>query len=76
VLVEYEGDGHRTSRGKFRSDITRVEEYADGGWFALRAQADDVFADPNPFLGRLGRRLERRGWRNPRELRQVVGARR
>lgn len=76
VLVEYEGDGHRTSRGKFRSDITRVEEYADGDWFALRAQADDIFSDPNPFLRRLGRRLERRGWRSSRELRQVAGARR
>lgn len=77
VLVEYEGDGHRTSRGKFRSDITRGERYQDGGWFQLRATADDVFGDPNPFAQRLARRLRERGWHPARaELRPVVGARR
>jgi hypothetical protein len=76
VLVEYEGDGHRVSPGKFRSDITRGERYQDGGWFQLRASARDVFGDPNPFVGRLARRLRERGWRpGSRELRQVAGAR-
>jgi hypothetical protein len=77
VLVEYEGDGHRMSRGKFRSDITRGERYQDGGWFQLRASADDVFRDPNPFAGRLARRLRERGWHPAvAELRPVAGARR
>jgi hypothetical protein len=74
VLVEYEGDGHRTSRGKFRSDITRGERYQDGGWFQLRASADDVFGDANPFAQRLARRLRERGWHPARaELRRVAG---
>ncbi|MDJ0334673.1 hypothetical protein QMG83_05500 [Salinibacterium sp. G-O1] len=77
TLVEYEGDGHRASRGKFRSDITRVERYADGEWFALRSHADDVFGDPNPFIGRLWRRLVARGWRpGLREPRHIAPARR
>lgn len=77
TLVEYEGELHRTSRGKFRSDITRFERYADGEWAALRAHAGDVFDDPNPFIGRLWRRLESRGWGPPsREPRKVAGARR
>lgn len=76
TLVEYEGDGHRTSKGKFRSDITRVERYADGDWFALRSHADDVFDDPNPFMERLWRRLRARGWRpQHREPRRIAGAR-
>ena len=75
VLVEYEGDSHRTSPSKFRSDITRGERYQDGGWFQLRASASDVFGDPNPFIGRLARRLTERGWVPPHELRRVVGAR-
>lgn len=76
VLVEYEGDGHRTSRTKFRSDITRIEKYADGDWFGMRASADDVFVDPNPFIGRVARRLVARGWRPRRtELRHIAAAR-
>ena len=76
VLVEYQGDGHR-SRTTFRADITRIEEYSDGDWSALQASADDVFEDPNPFMARVWRRLTSRGW-NPgrRQLRQVAGARR
>lgn len=76
LVVEYEGDYHRRSRTKFRSDITRGERYADAGWFQLRAHAEDVFGDPDPFCGRLLRRMVDRGWRPPfRELRQVRGAR-
>ena len=62
TLVEYEGNYHRSSRSKFRSDITRMEMFTDGGWAGLRARADDVFGDPNPFVARLWRRLEQRGW--------------
>lgn len=66
TLVEYEGDYHRSSRTKFRSDITRMERFADGGWVGLQAHADDVFRGPNPFLARLWRRLAERGWHPPR----------
>jgi len=77
VLAEYEGDGHRTSRGKFRSDIVRFERYADGEWAALRAQADDLFVDPNPFIARLWRRLVKGGWEPPLgEPRHIASARR
>jgi hypothetical protein len=77
TLVEYEGDGHRTSRGRFRSDISRVERFADGDWFALRSQVDDVFGDPNPFVGRLWRRLVAHGWHPARrEPSQIAAARR
>jgi hypothetical protein len=76
ILIEYEGDGHRTSTSTFRSDITRGERYADAAWFQLRASADDVFRDPNPFVGRLARRLKASGWRWPRRgLRSVTPAR-
>jgi len=76
TLVEYEGDLHRVSKGKFRSDITRFERYADADWSALRAHGDDVFGDPNPFIARLARRLRVRGWRSPIHVSHVQGARR
>jgi hypothetical protein len=73
VLVEYEGDIHRLSQRRFRSDITRMEQYADAGWHGLRAVADDVFETPDVFLKRLQRRLLERGLR-PRELTHVPAA--
>ena len=36
-LVEYEGDIHRVSRGKFRSDITVANGTRTPAWFQLRA---------------------------------------
>lgn len=76
TVLEYEGDGHRTSRTKFRSDITRGENYADGDWFSMRSHADDVFGDPNDLIRRVARRLSAQGWQSAHELRQVAAARR
>lgn len=73
VLVEYEGDGHRVSRTKFRSDIDRMEAFADAGWAGIRATGDDVFEHPDRFLSRLFRRLTDRGM-PPRALRRVAPA--
>jgi hypothetical protein len=73
VLAEYEGDLHRTSRAKFRSDIDRMEEFADAGWTWLRCTGRDVFGAPDRFLGRLHRRLVERGM-PPRRLRSVAAA--
>lgn len=76
VLIEYQGDGHRTARGKFRSDISRMNDYVDGGWSAIQSSADDVFGNPNPLAERAWRRLVAGGW-NPkrRQLRHIAGAR-
>ena len=77
VLVEYEGDVHRTSRRRFTTDVRRFDRYADEGWRAVRATRDDVFADPRELMSRLERRLRDGGWRPPRawRLREVTPAR-
>lgn len=76
VLVEYEGDGHRTSRRQFVVDVRRFDRYADEGWHAVRATRADVYGDPRELMGRLARRLQQGGWRPPRrwELREVAAA--
>ncbi len=70
VLLEYEGDIHRTSRRRFTSDVRRFERYADEGWRALRATRDDVFESPSELLMRLERRLRENGWRPHRRWRR------
>ena len=76
VLVEYEGDEHRTSRRRFTTDVRRFERYADEGRRAVRATRDDVFGDPREVLSRIARRLREGGWRPPRRwrLRDVAPA--
>jgi len=69
-----EGDLHRTSRGKFRSDISRFERYSDADWSSMRAHAGDVFGDPNPLIERIARRLRARGWTSSVALRHVHAA--
>lgn len=74
VLIEYEGDYHRRSTSKFRSDVKRGERYADANWFQIRAYADDVFADPESFVARVRRRLVAQGWRPERRERGQIAA--
>lgn len=63
VLVEYEGDGHRTPRRQFRHDLSRFDAFLDVGRSPIRATADDVYDDPRRLLGVIERRLRERGWR-------------
>ncbi len=64
IAIQYEGDAHRTNRRRWRQDIARDEAFTDSGWLVLRAVADDIVR-PQPFLGRLTRRLRERGWLPP-----------
>lgn len=76
VLLEYEGDLHRTSRRQFVLDVRRFDRYADEGWRAVRATRADVFDDPRELMMRLARRLREGGWVPPRRwrLREVAPA--
>jgi hypothetical protein len=77
VLVEYEGDVHRTSRRRFTTDVRRFERYADERWRAVRATRADVFDNPGELFARLVRRLREGGWQphsrwRRREVRPAV----
>lgn len=52
ILIQYEGDVHRTTRRRWRQDIARDESYLAEGWRTLRATADDIHR-PTPFCVRL-----------------------
>ncbi|MGN6744444.1 MAG: hypothetical protein ACTHJL_14295, partial [Amnibacterium sp.] len=47
LVLEYEGDHHRTDRKVFRSDIRRRERYEDEDWSVLRVTADDMDIEAN-----------------------------
>ncbi len=69
VLVEYEGDQHRTDDRVFAHDLRRFDAFADVGWSAVRCTRADLYGEPRRVLGSLARRLRDRGWVAPARLR-------
>jgi len=68
ILIQYEGDDHRTNPRRWRQDIARDESYMDEDWRVLRATADDVNR-PRNFCNRVEREIERAIRRQtPRDL--------
>lgn len=60
VVLDYEGDGHRTSKRQFRDDIERRELFESAGRRVIRVTADDIFLRPDVFLARVRRILAER----------------
>jgi hypothetical protein len=56
VVLEYEGDQHRTDRGQFRYDIERYERFREAGWTVIRVTADDLRLDRRASLAARVRR--------------------
>ncbi|TFD74520.1 hypothetical protein E3T54_13975 [Cryobacterium sp. Sr8] len=55
LLFEYEGDGHRIDKERFRGDITRREIFETDQWRVIRVVPDDVFTRQRAFLNRVRR---------------------
>lgn len=63
VVIEYEGDQHRTDRQQWRNDLWRYERFADAGWLVVRVSADDVLRRPDFTVLRIRRLLSERSGR-------------
>jgi Protein of unknown function (DUF559) len=59
LVLEYEGDHHRTDAEQWRADIRRRERFEDAGWSVLRVTSDDVFRHRNELIARVRTRLAR-----------------
>ncbi|MGP9744834.1 hypothetical protein [Brachybacterium sp. AOP29-B2-41] len=68
VGLEYDGDGHRTTKEQWRADETRRDELAARGWMLARANGTDLWR-PRRILLRLRRSLGERGLQVPSEER-------
>lgn len=61
LVAEYEGDGHRVDRERFRRDIERYENFRDAGWEVVRVTADDLVGPrAMRLVARIRARLDRR----------------
>ena len=62
VLLEYQGDYHRTKVGQWRKDMTRRSRLEAAGWFVMDINADDL-KHPDELLARIRSVLRQRGYR-------------
>ncbi|BDZ48829.1 hypothetical protein GCM10025867_10700 [Frondihabitans sucicola] len=59
LVVEYEGDQHRTDRRQWRRDVAKYERYSDERWRVVRVTDDDLVS-PGILLDRISRLLDER----------------
>lgn len=60
VVIEYQGERHRTDQRRWRDDMRRRERFESAGYRVVEAHAGDVFAEPEAFLARVCRILASR----------------
>ncbi|KGM08530.1 DUF559 domain-containing protein [Cellulomonas carbonis] len=60
IVVEYDGDVHRTDRAVWRRDVERRQRLEELGWVTVTATADDVLRDRDRLVARVARLLRTR----------------
>lgn len=63
VVLEYEGDHHRTGKDQWNRDIEKYHAYVADGWFVVRATATLLYRTPHVLRQRIHDVLTSRGWR-------------
>jgi very-short-patch-repair endonuclease len=63
VIVEYDGDQHRTDTRQFDHDVRRLEDFAADGWRVVRIVGRSFFTDRRACVARVARALLDSGWR-------------
>jgi len=71
VIVEYDGEQHRTDSRRYAADVARLDALALAGWFVIRVLAHDL-ADANALARRVARVIHDRGWQQPRSKLQLL----
>jgi len=63
VLIEYEGDHHRTDPDQWHRDIEKHAACVAAGWDVVRLTARHLYPSPKAAIGRVRAALIRGGWR-------------
>ena len=63
VIVEYDGEQHRTDTRQFDRDVARLDDFAAHGWRVVRIVGRSFFGDPAESMERVRRALIIAGWR-------------
>ena len=61
IAIEYEGDGHRTDKQQWRTDIRRQRDLEEQGWIVIRLTQADLDDGGATLLARLRSAIARAG---------------
>jgi hypothetical protein len=64
VLVEYDGEQHRTDAAQYNKDAEDLERAASAGWLQIRVRKGHL-QDPAAVAARVRQALRSRGWPGP-----------
>jgi hypothetical protein len=53
IVFEYQGDRHRTDRGRWQEDIRRKRAFEGAGWRVIEVTSDDLYVDSVGLLARV-----------------------
>lgn len=59
LVLEYDGDQHRSDRRQFERDIHRIEEFGEAGFEVIRVRRDGLLLDPIATTERVVRAFHR-----------------
>ncbi|MEF2978987.1 endonuclease domain-containing protein [Subtercola sp. YIM 133946] len=62
VIVEYDGDQHRTDKQQYRRDVVRWQRFARNRWDVLRFHDVDLFGRPARTVAQIAEALTLGGW--------------
>lgn len=63
VVVEYDGEQHRTDSRQYDRDESRIEALIRAGYTVVRVRKGQLFGRPQVVLDRVAQALHDRGWR-------------
>jgi very-short-patch-repair endonuclease len=62
VIVEYDGDGHRTNARQYDRDIARIDDLIEANYTVIRVRKRGLYDTPDYTIARVTRALSARGW--------------
>ena len=63
VLVEYDGEQHRTDEEQYHWDVDRLDAIMEAGWRVIRINKSHLRMSPSPALRKITTALAAAGWR-------------
>lgn len=62
VIVEYDGEHHRTDSAQYDRDMWRLEQFIEAGYAVVRVRKRALSGRPDAVVARVRRALLSRGW--------------
>lgn len=63
ILVEYDGEQHRTDEEQYHWDVDRLDAIMEAGWRVIRINKSHLRMSPSPALRKITTALTAAGWR-------------